>query len=387
MLCCSSFAFAETDSNRSKDIESASQKAYIEKLEARIRNLEQKEERFRLLEKKIEALNSKLASRDSGPSWRGPIVSARGNSPAISNAAENPPTAAQEANAAARPAQAALADKDDADALRDLTVIRDQAVTVKQGGIDVGFNMKYIRATTYMQFSRAFVGTGSIRYGVLPGVETSLTVPAYIATRSTQLTPFSTFTTDIKAMGDVSGQVTASLFKETIDWPGVFGYVAVAAPTGPNPYWIEPGQKPYGQPINPLYFTQSSGHWNGTVGVTFLKTLEPIILFGGLSYTHYLKRDYAGAIIQPADRYGYNFGFGLAVSERTMIGASVQGIYQQNIVMDGIPRNGTSSEAVILNLSLTQRISMGFYFEPSVGIGMTSDAPSATLSVGARKSF
>jgi hypothetical protein len=391
MLCCSSLAFAETDSDRSKDIEAARQKAYIEKLETRIRNLEQKEERFRVLEKKIEVLNSKLASRDSGPGWRGPIVSARGNSPAKSNAdastTENPAPAAQQADAAAPPTQAALADKDDADALRDLTVIRDQAVTVKKGGVDVGFNLKYIRATTYQQFSRAIIGTGSIRYGILPGVETSLTVPAYLATRMTQVGPDNYYTTNIKAMGDISGQVTASLFKETIDWPGVFGYVAVTAPTGPDPYWIEPGMRPFAQPINPLYFTQSSGHWNGTVGVTFVKTLEPIIMFGGLSYTHYLQREFAGSVMQPADRYTYNFGFGLAVSERTMIGASVQGIYQQNIVMDGIPRDGTNSEAVMLNLSLSQRISMGFYFEPSVTIGMTSDAPSATMTVGVRKSF
>lgn len=391
LLCSCSFAFAEPDFSSSKEIEAARQK-YIEKLEARIRNLEKKEERFRVLEKKIEALNSKLASRENGPDWRGPIVSARGNSPPKSNAqataGEDSTAAAQQSNATAPAAPAALAEKEDVDALRDLTVIRDQAVTVKQGGVDVGFNLKYLRASTYQQFSRAIIGTGNIRYGVLPGVEVSLAVPAYLATRTTTSyipTPtgaasIEETTKNIKAMGDISGQVTASLFKETIDWPGVFGYAAVTAPTGPNPYWGGPTPDPF-------YFTQSSGHWNGTVGVTFVKTLEPIIMFGGVSYTHFLQRDFTGWVMQPADRYGYTFGFGLAVSERTMIGASVQGIYQQEAVTSGIPLIGTSSEAVILNLSLSQRIAMGFFFEPSVSIGMTSDAPSATLTVGARKSF
>jgi hypothetical protein len=70
-----------------------------------------------------------------------------------------------------------------------------------------------------------------------------------------------------------------------------------------------------------------------------------------------------------------------------MLGVAVQGVYQQSIWMDGIDRLGTNSEAVMLTLSLSQRIAMGFYFEPSVSIGLTQDAPSATLTVGARKSF
>jgi hypothetical protein len=390
LLCSCSLAFAEPDSSSGKAIEAARQK-YIEKLEARIRSLEKKEERFRALEKKMETLSSKLASRDSGPDWRSPIVSARGKSPPKSNAeasaGESSTTAARQSNATTPATPAALAEQEDANALRDLTVIRDQAVTVKQGGVDVAYNLKYVRASTSTQFSRAIIGTGSIRYGILPGAEVSLTVPAYLATRTTTIFTGSSLdqaTTNIKAMGDISGQVTASLFKETMDWPGVFGYAAVTAPTGPDPYWPVLGMGPI---VNPLYFTQSSGHWNGTVGVTAVKTLEPIIMFGGLSYTHFLKADYAGSVMQPADRYGYNFGLGLAVSERTMIGASVQGIYQQNLAINGKPLIGTSSEAVILTFSLSQRIAMGFFFEPSVAIGMTSDAPSATLTVGARKSF
>ncbi len=399
-LCCSSLAFAAGDSDDGKVSGNAQQKAYIEKLEARIRALEKKEERFRLLEKKIDILNQKLATREAGSGWHGPIVTGRGNKPpkAGGNATDNtttadqPSTTAQQSNAAATntngaPTQAALADKDDTEALHNLTVIRDQAVTVKKGGLEVGFNVKYIRATTYQQFSRAVIGTGSIRYGILPGVEATLVVPAYLATRRTEIGPTDEFVTDIKSVGDISGQLTASLFKETIDWPGVFGYVAVTAPTGPDPYWVEPGQTPYPQPINPLYFTQSSGHWNGTVGVTVVKTLEPIIMFGGLSYTHYLPRDFAGSTIQPADRYGYNFGFGLAVSERTMIGASVQGIIQKNIVMDGIPRLGSSAEAVILTFSLSQRFGHGYFFEPSVALGLTNDAPAATVGAGVRKTF
>ena len=75
-----------------------------------------------------------------------------------------------------------------------------------------------------------------------------------------------------------------------------------------------------------------------------------------------------------------------------MLGALVQGVYQHDLVMNGIPVAGvgagaTSAEAVLLTLSLSQRIAMGFYFEPSVTIGMTSDAPAAQIIIQVRKSF
>jgi hypothetical protein len=70
-----------------------------------------------------------------------------------------------------------------------------------------------------------------------------------------------------------------------------------------------------------------------------------------------------------------------------MVGAAVQGTIAEDLVMDGTKRLGSSAESVLLTLSLTQRIAMGFYFEPGVTIGMTDDAPAAAVSVGVRKSF
>jgi hypothetical protein len=281
----------------------------------------------------------------------------------------------------------ALSSNEDADALRDLQVIRDSVVTVKKGGIDVSSKLDYVRSSSSLQFSRALISSNSIRYGLLPGVEISMSIPGYYSSRETQVGPSDYINKRILVLGDVSAQVTATLMQETLQYPGLSGYVSVSAPTGPDPYWVDPGQSPFPVPVNPFYFTQSAGHWGGTVGATVAKTLEPIIVYAGVSYTHFLARDFAGSSIQPGDRFGYRMGFGLAVSERTTLGAALQGGITKDLVMDGTVRRGLSTESVLLTLALTQRLPMNFYVEPSVTIGMTSDAPSSTVSLAVRKSF
>jgi hypothetical protein len=246
---------------------------------------------------------------------------------------------------------------------------------------------RYTRATTALQFSRAVYGSAAVRYGIFPGVEVTATVPYYTSLRSTEVQPGAFEKNTISDWGDIGGQVTATLFRESLDTPGVFAYGGFTAPTGPNPYWIPEGQKPFPQPVNPLWFTHSSGHWTYTGGITLTKTLEPIVVFGGLSYTRFVPDEFAGSKIEPGDRIGWNVGMGLAVSERTMLCTAIIGSFAKDLVMDGRKRYGSSAETVAVALSLTQRVAMGFFVEPAVTFGLTNDAPQAVVSIGIRKSF
>jgi hypothetical protein len=397
-------AFAQSETARDGKLNDVRDK-YIEKLEARIRSLEKEQQRVNALEKKLDALSSQLASRtgpiDNADSKRGgaetnqkkPAASPDGvraaSAQAPAGAAGNQPAG----SATDKPADSrtgpppALAAQEDQDALRDLQVVRDQAVTVKQGGLDLSVSARYIRATTQLQFSRAAIGAASLRYGLFPGVEVSATVPYYYAFRSTEILPGGFAKNTIADWGDVGGQITATLWKETIDTPGIYGYAGFTAPTGPNPYWIEPGEKPFAQPVNPLWFTQSAGHWSYTVGGTLVKTLEPIIVFGGVSYTRFIPDVFAGSKIEPGERIGWSAGIGLAVSEKTTLGTAVTGAFVKDLVMDGSKRYGSAAEAVNVTMSLTQRIASGFFVEPSVSFGLTNDAPQAMLALGMRKTF
>lgn len=281
---------------------------------------------------------------------------------------------------------AALGTPEDMDALRDLMVIRNEAVTVPKGKLDIGAQVQYVRADNLLQFSRAVLASGSVRYGLWNGVEISGVVPYYYAYRSSQLYPGAYEETEIIDWGDVSGQLTVTLVRESLDRPAIFGYVGGAVPTGPLPYTLNAGDAK-ANPIDPLYFFQNAGHYSGIVGVTIAKTVEPLVFFTGFNYTTFASRTVTGSEYQPADRYGFNFGFGLAISERTTLGAKAEGVYQGAFTFDGEEIMGWDAESVGLTFSLTQRLAPSFFLEPFVTIGMTSDLPGASIGLSARKSY
>ena len=353
-------------------------------------------------------LEKKLEERTAKPRYDGPIVRGRGPATkqtplralsekeaqpandhaqtvaAAASAATNQPANGQAGSDSGQPP--ALTAPEDMDALRDLMVIRDQAVTVKKGGLDVGAQFRYVRASGFLQFSRAVIGALTARYGLFEGVEVSANLPGFHAYRSTQTLPGTFLKNEEWALGDFSAQVTGTLVKETLNWPAVFGYATVSFPTGPLPYTRIAGQI-FANPIDPFYFFQTLGHFAGTVGMTMVKTYEPIALFAGLNYTYVLPREVTGSKFDRGDQLGYSLGMGLAVSERTTLGAMVQGVIQSEMKVDGTKAAGTNAESVVLVLSLSQRFAPGFYFEPSVSIGMTSDVPSAAIGLNVRKTL
>lgn len=344
------------------------------------------------LERRLQELEAKLERRTAPRRYDGPAVSGRGGRGQNPNAQPEAASGADGAQASTATATttspnsiattpAALSSPDDLNALRDLMVIRDQAVTVQKGGFEIGGQFRYVRTSSFLQFSRAAVFAASARYGIWEGMEASVNVPYYSSFRSTQTAPNQYETNDFWAFGDVTAQVTATLLRETLDWPGIFGYVAVSFPTGPAPY--SPG--PNIAPFDPFRFFQSSGHYAVTGGATFVKTYEPVALFAGISYTYFVPREFTGRNFAPGDRVGYSAGLGFSVSERTTLGAMVQGAVQNDMTMDGLTVPGTNAESVALTLSVSQRLSPTLWLEPSVTVGMTADVPSAGLGVSVRK--
>lgn len=404
-----------------------------------------------MLEQSLLALKAEL--RDQQRSIVG-----RGRGPAKTEAESRQPassatSAEQKAAPVQRPAQAAaLSEPEDVDALRDLQVVRDQAVTVKPGTFEVSSQIKYVRANGFLSFDRAVIGTSTARAGIAPGLEVSASLPYYYSFRNTQLSQSEYEKKTIERFGDASFQVTGTLFRETIDLPGVFGYASINVPTGPNPYRLYqrreaaeleklsstnqnsgqgsgqasgqnsgqtagqnlgPGKISKAQfaadPTDPFFFTQSSGHYANTIGFTLAKTFEPIVLFGGLNYTHLWGKTFTDVQVLPGDRFGYSFGFGFAVSERTSIGALIQGAFVRttkvrSLALETLDTSsneplpplhpsyrkgvaGLPAEPVSLTLSLTQKVGPGLFIEPSATLGMTKDAPAASMALNARKTF
>ncbi len=159
-------------------------------------------------------------------------------------------------------------------------------------------------------------------------------------------------------IGDATGGLNFEIFREKARWPEIITTFRIMAPTGDQPQ--EGG------------LSLGSGHWAGTVGLQFIKTTDPIVLFWGFQYTHqFAARHFyidGSHNVQPGETIGYNFGFGFAVNENVSLSSQVSGSYQWETQSDGTTVSGSSTEPVSLRAALTYRISKKSYIEPSVTI-------------------
>jgi hypothetical protein len=77
--------------------------------------------------------------------------------------------------------------------------------------------------------------------------------------------------------------------EEDADWPDVVWSLRVKAPTGRSPYGIKLVQSAGNNNLSlPDRLPTGNGVWGITTGLSFVKTVDPAVLFASVGYTHYL---------------------------------------------------------------------------------------------------
>ena len=161
------------------------------------------------------------------------------------------------------------------------------------------------------------------------------------------------------------------MLEETAFWPDLISAISIRAPTGGTP-----GEQG---------ISTGSGHWAGTLGLHFIKTVDPIVLFWGIRYTHEFPAMHFlndGVYnVQPGESMDYNFGFGFAVNDKVSLSTQVSGEYQWEIQADDREIPGSSSEPVSLRQALTFRASRKTFIEPSLNIGLNDNTPDFIIGI------
>lgn len=161
-------------------------------------------------------------------------------------------------------------------------------------------------------------------------------------------------------------------------------------PVGRSPYEIDPDKE----------IAVSSGTYSLTSGVNFSKVFDPIITFGGFSYTYSLPesvRYHAKGSSDPSyvsevargDQFGFSAGFGYALSYRLNINLS----YQYSMSMrskytwttDETPEKweteSPTSASSVFNLGTGWRIGNKRTMNIRLGVGLTNNDPDFTLAI------
>jgi hypothetical protein len=200
------------------------------------------------------------------------------------------------------------------------------------------------------------------------------------------------------AIGDVSFGLYYQLLKESGSWPDVVGSLRVKAPTGTSPFGIKLVQVDPNNTslVAPTKLPTGTGFWNITAGVSVLKTYDPVVLFGSLSYTYNLARSFADvssvegqtspAKVKLGDIIQWGAGMALAFSEKDSASVSyTMAIEPQSETQapgqgwQKVP--GSETVAAAVNFGLNHVVNKHLTISGSVSIGLTPDAPNFVVGL------
>ncbi|MXO57643.1 hypothetical protein [Pontixanthobacter gangjinensis] len=198
-------------------------------------------------------------------------------------------------------------------------------------------------------------------------------------------------------IGDASFGLSYRVMPESVTAPDVVINTRVKFPTGRDPFGIEfiEVEGSEGNLSIPSELSFGTGVYGASLGVSLLKTLDPMIVFGSATYFHNFKRSFDDIDEIPGDQPGrvklgdaYQIGAGLAfaLNDKSSISMS----YTQRIVertrltpLDQDTRIvvGSQANVSLLNLGATFSLGENIAIVTNAGIGLTDDSPDMAISV------
>jgi len=197
-------------------------------------------------------------------------------------------------------------------------------------------------------------------------------------------------------VGDVSAGVYYQLAPETASRADIVWNLRIKAPTGTNPYGIKTVTSPDNSSLTvPEYLPSGNGVWAASTGFSFVKTVDPAILFANIGYFYNRPQDFNDinsadgnqpGTIKLGDSFQYGVGTAFAFNETTSLSLSfvhrltaksrvrTDASGWQNII-------GSDANAATLNFGLTHALSDKTSMVFGLGIGLTPDAPNMTVGI------
>ena len=203
---------------------------------------------------------------------------------------------------------------------------------------------------------------------------------------------------DTSAAGDVNAGLYYQLPKKSptdLDW---IASVRVRAPTGRHPFGIKlrDADPANNNLVIPSRQPTGNGVWNTALGLSVLKTYDPVVLFGNIGYSYNFKRGFAdlsstaGTItpgdVKLGDAWSFGAGFALALNEKMSISFSYSQLIQQAARLRGaggpwVDQVGTDVNSAMFNTGLTHQMSRNLSMVGTVSVGLSPDAPDFSVGI------
>ncbi|MGB8419631.1 hypothetical protein, partial [Paraburkholderia sp.] len=199
-------------------------------------------------------------------------------------------------------------------------------------------------------------------------------------------------------IGDVNFGLYYEILKETNSLPDLVGSLRVKAPTGSSPFGIKLQQVDADNTnlVAPTKLPTGTGFWNITAGLSVLKTYDPVVLFGSVSYTYNIARSFSDissvigqtepATVKIGDVVQFGGGVALAFSDKDSASISYTMALEpesQTKAPGGtyskVP--GSETTAAALTFGLNHVVNKHLTINGSVSVGLTPDTPNFVIGV------
>jgi hypothetical protein len=199
------------------------------------------------------------------------------------------------------------------------------------------------------------------------------------------------------AIGDANFGIAYKFLDESANTPDAVLTLRVKAPTGKDPFGIKLVRVDTNSNLAvPESLPTGNGVWSITPGISLVKTFDPAVLFGSLSYTHNLEESFDDISSNPAiktpgkvrigDSFQIGAGIAFALNEKMSMSFSVSDLVQRKSQLKedgGDWQSVVSSDANAgyFNIGMTIAATNNLTIVPNLSIGLTDDAPDFQFSL------
>ena len=170
-------------------------------------------------------------------------------------------------------------------------------------------------------------------------------------------------------LGDVELALSRQLWSAADGGLDVLGTLRWKSATGDDAFGSSSERLALGSGFNAL-----------SASLTAVSVLDPVVFFGGLSYTRTLAEEKSGLRIAPGDAFGLQFGTALALNLDTSINFAVAQQFSRRTEVNGHELPGSYVNTGTLSIGLSRVLMSGTSFDSSLIIGLSEDSPDLQLA-------
>ncbi|AIZ32760.1 transporter [Pseudomonas parafulva] len=200
-------------------------------------------------------------------------------------------------------------------------------------------------------------------------------------------------------LGDVNFGVAYKFLDESENTPDAVFSLRVKAPTGKDPFGIKLRRDTANDSLSyPEDLPTGNGVWSISPGISLVKTFDPAVLFGSLSYTHTFEESFGDVSstlnqkvpgkVKIGDSFQVGAGVAFALNEKMSMSFSVSDLITKRSRIKSAETGdswadvkSSDANATYFNVGMTLAASDHLTIVPNLSIGLTEDAPDFTFSL------